>query len=169
MSSDVTPQWNARVGDKVWLVVKGKWEKNWTVTQIGFPNEHGYCMNIEISNGKRSFIRPPHNFPIDIIIIPPDKELPKLVAEYAKKWRLGVCRYVGNCEGPNYRFFCRTCLEEVYVRIVSDETCDFGVQVHKGKPRFYQGKPEVEDDHTEVVCECRKKEYERPEEIETYW
>jgi len=169
MSSDVSPQWNARVSDRVWLKVKGKWQTDWRVVKVGFSNEHGYRMNIKISNNKQSIIRSPFSYPHDIFIIPPSDELPQEVREYADKHKLRVCRYCGNCETPNYRFFCPRCKEEVFARIKSVETSNFGAQAYKGKLRFYEGRSEVDECHTDYVCKCKGKRYDEPEEVEKHW
>jgi hypothetical protein len=151
------------------------------VAQVGLLNKHGWPLDIRIrwANGARgAATQLPPNFADavpgssgcvlrrQLLILPPQRELPFSVRRFARMQGLVPVRTVRNVEFPRYSLVCGKCLGSV------DYLCDYleaaALTFRSGNcpAGWYQGQPDiVGGDGERLECAWCHTEYPVPDEL----
>jgi len=169
------PTGNAKVGDKVIFMSpdfrvkeEGKtWGKKYGhVHQVGFRNDYGYPLKIEIKlerERRHRFVYPTGLFwgraGYICLVRPPVEEPPAIVQEWLNKNPMVIAyRDGGNNNENRYEFACTKCWSRLSTRQATVEISDF--QFHRNE--FCEGKPAIDDYEEDIQCDCVDR-YEEPE------
>ena len=165
------PPGNAKVGDAVWVFRTQKDQVHGrvleaVVSEVGFPNGHGYNLNIQITfaDGHDEIVSPYDHKGFSwedgprIIILPPADEIPEEMKELMmatwseeEQKRVVPVRYGHNCDQEVYVLLCTRCYDHFSWYWVNTEASDF----RWWGDSFSCGKPEIADSEGEILsCGC---------------
>lgn len=152
----------AHVGDPAWYRSSNRlpWQKKCEVVAVGLPNEFGHELNVRVRTETDGEVEltpfPPANFKDpeprpQVLLLPsePPAVLMKVLHLYKN---LIAARAPAFSDVENFRLFCTTCEEWVYVGQTYTEVAD--VYYNANRSHFQAGKPEVTNSEFEVVCGC---------------
>jgi hypothetical protein len=142
-----TQRFDCKVGDQVLRRIGNK-TLNGVITGIEKENEHKNLLDIEVrwSTGNTTQLSP---FDRDLIILAPDAEIPAKLVGYLGRHKLLLARTPARNRW-SYRMVSKSRLAELQAVIVESQLCDVTFTIEKGKIIASEGKPVLEESHTDI-------------------
>lgn len=162
---------NGQIGDEClyWMAdlkdrLVGPCPREGKIVETGLINPFGHPLDLRVE-----FLEPPETLQLScheprLLILPKPEELNDEVKNFASMWELIVVRKPCNTDNLRYQFVCKHCMENLYLVNTTTEIAGFNYEGDS----FYESKPCLDEGGRELVCDCKDRSFDVPENLEDF-